>query len=514
MKNLIKTFLFALTLTGYNSYSQQLVRATDIRMVSEAGTKIVLTGGITFTGTSDWLNNGDTYLYKTTATSPEGWLDSTGSGVLLGTSTGNVFFNGSFRQSFYGKTKFYDLTIRNTFGDTLLSSCEVKNILHLDTGFVFTKTGYGNDSMLVSNTAIAAIVSTSNFSKSWVRGRLSRKANVLQPATYLFPIGKTDSLFAPVKFAKFNTNNSTWTAEYFVGVPYDHNTIMSPPVNHISWLEYWEINSNTQSTPDENAKLSLSWRGPSHVSATAGIRDSLLVAQYINAPPFRWDVPGGWVTGNTVGADSLFGYVTNNTLGTGFSYLHRRFTLGTFSKYNSLPIKLIYFTAIGDGNKVRLNWDVANEQDTKYYEVEKSLTATNFTHLATVMSLRANQSLYTDYDYTPAMGWNYYRLKIFDMTGNFTYSPVRAVKFNKGLEEIRVFPNPTSDILNIQLPSSYINNTTLQVYGIDGKFISSIKPTVNTVQLNVMHLPAATYILQILKKDGSQETYRFVKHNN
>lgn len=511
MKTIFHILPLALTLLVVQTRGQQLVRATDVKMVSSPGTKIVMTGGISFLGTSNWIDSGQTYLYKNTATSPEGWLDSTASGVMDVSSTGNVFFNGSFLQSFYGKTRFYDLTIRNTVGDTLLSSCEARNSLHLDTGYVFTRTGYANDSLLVSNPAIAAISSTSNYTKSWVDGRLSRVGNVVQPVTYLFPIGKTDSLYAPIKLAKFNSNTTTWTAEYIPALPYDYLNVQNPPVEHVSRVEYWEISSNAVSGADDDAKLSLSWRGHSKVSATAGIRDSLLVAQYMNIPPFRWNVVGSWVTGNAIGPDSLSGYVTDNTFSIAFDSSQRRFTLGTYTHFNPLPVKLVYFTAIGDGNKVRLNWDVENEQDTRYYEVEKSLNATAFTHLSTVNSLQRPQAVYTDYDYTPVTGWNYYRLKIWDNLGNYTYSPVRAVRFDKGLEEVKIFPNPTTDQLNIQLPSSYAGIVTLQVFAADGKFISSIKPTVNSVQLNVMNLPAGTYLLQLIKDDGAKTTYRFVK---
>ena len=515
------TIILVLLVSISKSYSQQLVRATNVYMVTTAGTKLVLNGGITFIGTSNFISTADSvYLYTNAPVTSADWLDSTATGAMDITSTGNVFMNGNIRQKFYGKTKFYNHFIRNINGDTLLSSCEVRNLLHLDTGFVFTKTGYGNDSLLVSNPATTAIVSTSNYTKSWVNGRLSRTANVATTVTpfpplapyYLFPVGKTDSLYAYVRMAKFNGNTTTWTIEYFPALPFDYLNVFSPPVDHISRVENWEINSNTQGSPDERAYVSLSWRGYSRVSANLVKRDSLLVVQYINRPPNIWDAPGGWATGRAIGPDSLSGYVTSNTASVNFTFAERRFTLGTFSKYNALPIRLIYFTAIGDGNKVRLNWDVANEQDVRTYEVEKSLTATNFTHLSTVLSLQALESLYTDYDYAPALGWNYYRIKIIDKSGNFTYSPVRAVKFDKGLEEVKIFPNPATDWLHIQLPSSYIGNVQLQVYGIDGKFISSIKPLTGSIDLRVSTLPASTYLLQIIKNDGSSKTYRFVKH--
>ena len=336
MKKSLKTLIAALTFFTGSAYSQQLVRATNVQMVTTPGTKIVLTGGggtgggITFRGTSNWKSNGDSiYLNKTNASPAiEGWLDSTTVGVLDATSTGSVFFRGTNRQSFYGKTRFYNLYIRNSVGDTLLSSCEVRNDLHLDTGYVFTQTGYGNDSLLVSNLATTAITSTSNYGRSWVNGRLSRTGNVIgTPAVdfYLFPIGKTNSLYAPIKLAKVNTNVNTWTAEYTYAPPFDRTNIRNPPIDHISYVEYWEITSNNQGSINDDARLSLSWRAQSGVSTNPSIRDSLIVAQYIENPTLIWEVPGGWATGNTAGT-SLFGYVNSSAATNNYTYVERRFS--------------------------------------------------------------------------------------------------------------------------------------------------------------------------------------------
>jgi hypothetical protein len=145
------------------------------------------------------------------------------------------------------------------------------------------------------------------------------------------------------------------------------------------------------------------------------------------------------------------------------------------------------------------------------YEIEKSLTASNFTRIGTVFSRQLSQSAYLDFDNNPSLGWNYYRLKIIDKTGRFTYSPIRPVKFEKGLEEVRIFPVPATTVLNIQLPGSYVNQAILQVIGVDGRLISSFKPTVNMVVLNVQPMAAGTYFLQVIKTSGEKETYRFVK---
>src|SRR6187402_284312 len=106
----------AAVLAASNIYAQQLVRASgNVQIVTTAGTKTVINGGgITFLGTSKWTATADSiYLYKNTATATEGWLDSTAAGAMDITSTGNVFFRGTNRQSFYGNTRFYDMTLRN-----------------------------------------------------------------------------------------------------------------------------------------------------------------------------------------------------------------------------------------------------------------------------------------------------------------------------------------------------------------------------------------------------------------
>jgi hypothetical protein len=518
-----RIILAAAVLFAAKTNAQQIVRANgNVQIVTTAGTKTVIDGGgITFLGTSKWVGTADSlYIIRASATGVEGWLDSTTTGAMNTPSNGHVFFRGSNRQSFYGPlTRFYDFTIRNTGGDTLLSSCEVRGNLHLDTGRIYTRSGYANDSLLVSNPAIAAIVSTSNFSRSWVNGRLSRTGNVIgtphpspDPVVfYLFPIGKTDSLYAPIKLSKVNATTATWTAEYWYATPFDRTNIFYPPIDHISQVEYWEVTSNNQFGTDDDAMISLSWRGRSYVSASSIVRDSLLVAQYIDNLGFRWEVPGLWATGRAVGPDSLSGFVTSNSPTNNYNFAERRFTLGTFSKFNALPVKLLYFTAIADGNRVRLNWEAANEQETVKYEIEKSLNASNYSRIGTVLSRQLSQSAYVDFDNSPASGWNYYRLKIFDKTGNFTYSPVRPVEFKKGLEQVKIFPVPAATVLNIQLPTSYVNKSTLQVFSVDGKILATLNPTANMVVLNVQPMAGGTYFLQITKAGGEKETYRFIK---
>ena len=501
-----KLSLVCLAMISLNTYAQQVAKATNVNMVTSPGTRIVINGGITFTGTSNFKDSGQVFLLSNTIGGRENWLDSTATGVYDANSNGKVIFSSDSLQYIYGLTKFYDMRLFNDSGANLNSDIEVRNQLDLDKGILYTIPL--TTKMYVSNPATTSIATTSSFTTSHVKGRLERAGNVTAPF-YLFPVGK-DSLYAPIKLTKATTGLARYTVEYFPATPFDRLNVISPPIDHISDVEYWEITSDIVSGTDDDANVALSWRGFSHVSSNPLVRDSLLVAQYINNGGFHWEVPGGWVTGNANGADSLFGYVTANGFTGSFNFAERRFTIGTFSKLNLLPLKLVSFTAAADGHKVRLNWDIRNDQEIVRYEVEKSLTGTNFTFLHSVTSLQKPQWIYTDFDTNPAVGWNYYRLKIIDKYGHITYSDIRRVRFEDGLEQVKIFPVPTTDVLNIQLPTSY-TKVMLQLISVDGKLISAGQPTGNIIQLNVRNLPGGTYVVRIIKSNGEAESYPFIK---
>lgn len=64
----------------------------------------------------------------------------------------------------------------------------------------------------------------------------------------------------------------------------------------------------------------------------------------------------------------------------------------------------------------------------------------------------SNQKLqYTAYDEQPKSGLNNYRLKQIDRNGTVFYSTVRLVSFKSVGTNIQVYPNPTTDVVNIQI---------------------------------------------------------------
>lgn len=507
--------LVLLIMAGLTASSQQIMHAKDVQLVTSPGTRIVTQGGIKFTGTTSWKDSGLTVINLNPVSGLADWVDSTATGVLVNDTGTITFSNGTNVQQLIGPTTFYRLRM-NGIGVNLHQTNEVSNVLMLDTGLVYFQTA--TDSIYVSNPALTAITSTSAYNKSWVHGKLRRDINTSGTGTtneYLFPIGKMnglDSLYAPIKIQKNNSTLNSYTAEYFPTQPYDVTNILNPPVDHISQVENWTITATIPSGADAEAKVALSWRGFSQVSSVQLIRDSLLVVQYVLNPSGRWEKTGSFGLHEVSNpSDSLGGWVKHRDYMGGFDYAQRRFTLGTWSKYNALPVRLLYWTAAADGNRVRLMWKVEQEQDVAKYDIEKSTDGINFTHLLSVNSLQRVSSEYVDYDLNPVTGWNFYRLKITDVSQRQTYAGIRKVKFDKGIQKVILFPNPATTVLNLSMPTSYVGNVNLQLIGSDGRMLTAVKPGSALVQIDVTKLPQGYYFIRIINANGSAETLPFIK---
>jgi hypothetical protein len=91
-----------------------------------------------------------------------------------------------------------------------------------------------------------------------------------------------------------------------------------------------------------------------------------------------------------------------------------------------LPIELLFFEAAWKDEAVWLRWATASEQDNDYFEIERSADGRLFRSIATIPG--AGDSYWRlDYQYqdrSPYPGFNYYRLKQTDFSGDVSYSHV------------------------------------------------------------------------------------------
>lgn len=178
----------------------------------------------------------------------------------------------------------------------------------------------------------------------------------------------------------------------------------------------------------------------------------------------------------------------------------------------TLPVEILNFKAVGhDNNSVLLSWQTAWEKDNDVFVLEKGAEGRNFKEFARVSGNGNSGSIisYKTFDYAPDPGTNYYRLKQIDLDGTMTYSPIRIVSIAKVINELSVFPNPTSRLLILQTNTSELK--TYQIADINGKVLESKPITSNRMQIDISKLPPAIYIVNLIQENKTIQSFKIIK---
>lgn len=122
-----------------------------------------------------------------------------------------------------------------------------------------------------------------------------------------------------------------------------------------------------------------------------------------------------------------------------------------------LPIGLIEFNAVNDGDYVKTTWSTSSETNNDFFTVERSIDLENWMALGNVQGAGTSQeeNEYLLFDERPLIGQAYYRLKQTDFDGNSTYSDIRAV-LRSNYQKPHIYPVPTWNSITIEADWSKI----------------------------------------------------------
>ncbi len=168
-----------------------------------------------------------------------------------------------------------------------------------------------------------------------------------------------------------------------------------------------------------------------------------------------------------------------------------------------IPVNLLSFTALRISNKVnQLNWSTSQEQNTSHFILERSTDGRNFTTIGQVTAA-GNSSVQQNYAYTdnsPAIGINYYRLKMVDKDNSSRYSWIRNVR-NEGIADVAVYPNPVKDMMSVSIHSDKAGLSTITICDVSGKSIYrkniAVTQGANTISIGTDKIAAGSYIIKV-----------------
>jgi Subtilase family/Secretion system C-terminal sorting domain len=176
-----------------------------------------------------------------------------------------------------------------------------------------------------------------------------------------------------------------------------------------------------------------------------------------------------------------------------------------------LPPDLLSFTAIKSANTALLQWNITAPVYTSQFVIEKSKDSIVFSDIDSV-SAQTYSGSPGNYQYTDNnlfSGISYYRLKIEDLSGYITYSPVRSVhNAGSGLEVI-LYPNPVHGG-NLYVSSS-ANCDRIQLVDVSGRTIlqMDVHGFLNTVPMDA--IAKGIYLVIVDTDAGRQVQKVFVK---
>jgi glucose/arabinose dehydrogenase len=206
-------------------------------------------------------------------------------------------------------------------------------------------------------------------------------------------------------------------------------------------------------------------------------------------------------TGSTSGPTGGFDNISNPTTNGG-TILRL-----SYKNMSILPVKLFTFSGAYENNSTHLKWEIQTEETTDHFIVERS-TGNGFERLEIVDALNSKSK----YDYSDNNAGNtgasiiYYRLKIMNADGNFSYSSVIAVNLKTTTRSsMTLFPNPTKNETTAAITAIQKENALLQVFDNAGRMVHKknlqlIRGT-NNITVELQTLPSGSYYIKVT---GSQ----------
>lgn len=170
-----------------------------------------------------------------------------------------------------------------------------------------------------------------------------------------------------------------------------------------------------------------------------------------------------------------------------------------------LSLNLTEFSAEAKESGTQVNWKSTSEDEFSHYELERSEDGKNFTKIAKILGKGGpnTSATYRFDDIRFKSKVVYYRLKMQDMNGEFTYSNTISVSPDHDSDNSYsiIHTSIENDQLTVLLVSQKHSSVSYSLYNSLGKLVSTvkdkeIKPGTNSTNISVAGLSSGIYILK------------------
>jgi Secretion system C-terminal sorting domain len=478
----LKYLSLGLAFLGFisNSVAQSIV-FNGGTLTIQSGATITSPGDLTISGTGTLTNDG-TIIVKGNLTNDL---------PMPSANLGTLQLDGATKQTISGLQPIFvkNVVFNNAAGFDLNKSLKADGLVNFTAGVVNAPTT--TEPFVFTASATVGTVGATNH----VNGFVVKEGT----GSFDFPVGDATN------YQKISTNLSAnsagMKAKYLTGtIP---AITYTTPLTKVNTSEYWTLSP----IGTASGSVTMHWDATNN----GGISDAVVnrrVAHQLNNT-------GNWIddgAASTTG-DATTGSVTSNAISS-----WSPFTMGSNLVSNPLPITLISFSAKHNGAFNELNWETSTEINASHFEVERSVSASNFVNIGSVKANNLNKEIKSKYlfdDFQPMLGLNYYRLKLVDLDAKSSFSKI--ISLSNGSEKSAVgdfYPNPAKDgKVNIEINATESGEWSISNYDLSGRLISIEKRKLDkgTNKISLENVQNGETIYNFNSNTGVSETRKLIK---
>ncbi len=172
-----------------------------------------------------------------------------------------------------------------------------------------------------------------------------------------------------------------------------------------------------------------------------------------------------------------------------------------------LPVELVDFQLKSNKKQAQLDWTTAHEIDLAGFEIQRSLNGRDFKKVSW-LDAKGSDGDHTKYQFMDQANiFNqtlYYRLKMTDHSGDFSYSPIKSLVL-KDKPQFEIIPNPTNGELQIRLDHQSLETSgEVSIFNTLGTRVWNRSILINRdgIRLDIGELNSGIYLIQISGNDG------------
>ncbi len=343
-----------------------------------------------------------------------------------------------------------------------------------------------NSNLIIFGNASSVGTTALNNVPGSISSYINGCARKIGNTAFTYPIGTADE-YAPIGISEAEgggVNSDAFDACYFWVNPntsYDVSQL-DEVLDHVSAMEYWSLSRSAGTT--NNVFVTLTWDDR---SGPVTDLEQLVVVHWDGS---KWE---------SKGASSKSGDLGGGTIVTsGFISEFSPFTLGSLTKSNPLPVSMIAFEAVCNGNESYLWWQTATEVNNAFFEIETS-TDGLFWQSVDFVSGAGNSNIPVSYRYDDKklIDGVLYRLKQVDYDGKFEYFGPVALKCDvQKFVNFSIYPNPVVDFMVIS-SSSHFESLRYDIFNSRGQIVKSGFVSSGQSVLNLSELKEGAYFVRL-----------------